>query len=394
MFSAPLAALSVHHLGRKFSILFTIVPFLVSLCIVALADTVTGLIIGKGLGGVGVAFSLTVTPIYLGEIATDDIRGSFGLYMTVFQNIGILRIYLIGAYTDLWLSSLISALPLLLIVVFYRWIPESPYFLLMKNRKDEAIIALRKLRNCDDVDNELQQIQNMIEKTSNNNCFKEFVTEPYHRRSLFITTGVLSIAQFTGGYSLIFYAHMIFEKAGNVSYNMMSTTKAVMQLLTSIISAYVVDSVGRKPLLIISCMGSAIFMACEGIYFYLNDFGYNVDSIWWLPLFAMVMFNVSQEIGLTSISLALWSELFHPKIKSLAVCINKAYLSFLIFGVGKLFQIISDSLGNSVPFFFFSLVGLLGVIFTIYVVPETKGKSLDDIQHYLKHKCYRTENTI
>lgn len=394
IFCAPLITLCLNHLGRKTFTLIGIIPYLISLIIISMATTVPVLLVGRTIHGIGSAFVIMITPIYLGEIAPDEFRGTIGLCMTVFQNIGILRIYLIGMYLDLWLTSFISGLPLLLIIIMYRWLPESPYFLIMKHRTADSVKSLQKLRNREDVEIEKHKIETAFLENSDSNSFKEFAMEPCHRRGLFIALGLITFAQATGGYSFVFYGHLILQKAGNISYNMMSIIKAVLQLLTTIGAAYIVDNIGRKPLLIISCIGSAIFMACEGIYFYLYDFGYNVDGIWWLPLFSMVMFNVSQAIGLSSISLTIMSEIFHPKVKNLGVCICKLYISTLVFAVGKLFQILSDSLGNCIPFFIFSFVGVLGVIFVIYIVPETKGKSLDDIQYYLKHTMYREDNKI
>lgn len=387
--ATPLAALSIEYLGRRLSILITTIPYIVSWTMIALSNSVDELIIGRSISGVGIAFSFIVVPIYLGEIATDHIRGGIGLYMTVFTNCGILWMYCVGMIPELWMSSVLAIIPLLIVIAFYFWIPESPYYLISNNKKNEAKEVLQKLRNKQEVDEELKQIEVTVVENSNYNIFKEFVKDVSHRRSLGVCLGIITIAQCTGGIVLVMYAHLIFQRAGDISINTLSIIKAVLQLLTSICSAYVVDSIGRKPLLIISCLGSAIFMSCEGIYFYLHDYNYNVDAIWWLPLFAMVMFNMSQVVGLSSIPLAYFGEMFHPKVKSLSVCICKAYMSLLIVIVGKLFQILTDSLGNCAPFFLFATVGLLGVIFVIFFIPETKGKSLEEIQYYFKHNAFR-----
>lgn len=236
----------------------------------------------------------------------------------------------------------------------------------------------------------MKLIELAISENSKSSSVKELFTEANHRRALMICMGMFTFAQFTGSISFVFYVHLIFQKAGNnVSANTMSMIKAALQLVTSVGAAYVVDNVGRKPLLIISCIGSSIFMFCEGIYFYLLDYGYYVDNIWWLPLTAMILFNMSQLIGLLPISLSYVGELFHPNVKSLAVWISNTYFALTVVIVGKVFQILSDSLGNCVPFFFFAAMGAIGLIFVIFVVPETKGKSLEEIQYYMVHKVYR-----
>lgn len=359
----------------------------------SVASSVTELIIARGISGLGMALAYTVTPVYLGEISPDEIRGGIGICMNVVINIGTLWIYWVGIYPELWVASVACVIPAALIFVFYAWLPESPYFLMAHGKKEEARMSLNKLiQNKDNIEEELDKIESTIAVANNTDySLKLVLFEQHHRRALLISIGSFTISQLTGGVTFIFYAHLIFQKAGNVSPNTMSMIKATLQLITSIGAAYVVDNVGRKPLLIISCLGSAIFMFCEGLYFYLLDNEYNVDRIWWLPLVAMILFNISQVIGLQSITIMYLGELFHPQVKSVAVCISKAYLAFCVFAVGKLYQIMADNLGNSFPFFIFSAFGVLGVFFVIFSVPETKGRTLDDIQYYMKHKKYQED---
>lgn len=362
---------------------------------VSFATTPLELIIARAISGIGMAFTFTVTPVYLGEISPDNIRGGIGIGMNVILNIGTLWIYWIGTYPKLWVSSLASAIPITLMFVFYKWLPESPYYLVQNGKTEEAKKAICKLKNTSEKnEEELEKIESAIKSESKGSAFKEIFTEVSNRRALMICMGTFSFAQLTGGVTFIFYAHLIFKKAGDVDANMMSMIKASLQVITTIAAAYVVDNVGRKPLMLISSIGSAFFMACEGIYFYLLDYNYNVDSIWWLPLVAMILFNISQVIGLQSIALLYLGELFHPKVKPIAVCISKAYMALCITVVGKLFQIMSDNFGNCVPFFVFSTIGILGIFFVVFCIPETKGKSFEEIQYYMKHKTYENPITM
>lgn len=387
-FCTPFSALSIHYLGRKHTMAIAVIPVLISWIIIAFATTTTELIIARGICGIATSLTFTVSPVYLGEIAPDQWRGGIGLCISVIMNLGTLWIYYIGTLPDLWLSSLLSAFPLIIFIIFYKWLPESPYFLHERNRRDEAIVELKRLRNTDNVDDEIKKMDATAAEKTNQSAFMELIKEPAHRRALMISIGTFTFAQFTGGITFLLYAHLIFQKAGNVSANLMSMIKASLQLISSIGSAYVVDNVGKRPLLIISCIGSAFFMACEGIYFYMLDNKYDVEFLWWLPLAAMILFNISQAIGLTSISLVYLGELFHPNVKSIAVCISKAYLALSVFVVGKLFQVMTDAFGSFVPFFVFSVIGVIGVFFVVFCVPETKGRSFEEIQYYMKHKTY------
>lgn len=308
--------------------------------------------------------------------------------MTVINNIGILWIYSIGTEVQIWLSSLLSAIPLVVFLFLYPLLPESPYYLIMKGKTEEGKGILQKLRNEKNVDEEFGRIKDSITEINFKKCFKDICTVTRHRRAIFISIGCFLTGQLTGGITFVFYAHLIFKRAGDVSANTLSIIKAILQLISCVCSAYAVETTGKRPLLIISCVGSSLFMAAEGIYFYLHDNGYDVSSIWWLPLVAMILFNMCQVIGLQSIPLVLLGELFDPSVKPVAVCISKMSLSVGVLIVGKLFQILVDGFGNATPFFVFCVMGVLGLIFVVFCVPETRGKSLEDIQYYLEYNTY------
>lgn len=390
MFCTPLAALSVHVLGRKKALFISIIPFLLSWIGIAFARTSTELILARSISGLGMAFSYTVTPIYLGEIAPDEFRSSIGLFMTVVNNIGILWIYAIGTFVELWVSSLLCIAPIIIYLIFYKYVPESPYFLLKRKKNEEAKSILKKLRKGD-VEEEFSIMEKSVIEVSFKESCKELFTDIRHRRALMISVGTFFVSQFTGGIAFLFYAHLIFQRAGNLSPNTLSLIKAVLQVLTSIFSAYIVESTGKRPLLIISTIGSSVFMAAEGIYFYLHDNDFNVDAIWWLPLAGMILFNMFQVIGLQSVPLAFLGELFDPNIKYIAVCVSKTSLALFVFIVGQLFELLVNNFGNCAPFFTFCIIGLLSLIFIVLCVPETRGRSLEDIQYYLKHKTYERE---
>lgn len=200
------------------------------------------------------AFSYTVTPIYLGEIAPDNLRSCIGLSMTVVNNIGILFIYAIGTAVELWVSSLLCLVGPLTCLLFYNFLPESPHFLIKQKKYDESKETLKKLRSGN-IDEEFDQIRGSNQEIKVWDSVKSVLKEKRHRRALFISVGSFFIAQFTGGVTFIFYAHLIFQNAGSVSPNTLSLIKAVLQLFSSILSAYIVETTGKRLLLVLSCLG-------------------------------------------------------------------------------------------------------------------------------------------
>lgn len=389
-FFTPLSALSVHILGRRISLLLTSVPFIASWIIIAFARSAEVIIIARIISGLGQSMAYTITPIYLGEISPVELRSSIGLSMTVVNNMGMLWIYVIGVEVNIWISSILNLIPSVVFILFFMFVPETPHFLIKKENHGEGIAVLKRLRQGD-VETEYAILKQSVIHISLTESFKELYRERRHQRALLISTATHFISQFTGGITFMFFAHIIFQKAGSVSPNILSIIKQVLQLLSAILSVFIVGKTGNRLLLIISCVGSSVFMAAEAIYFYLHDNDFNVDDIWWLPLVAMILFNMFQMIGIQPIPIAFMGELFDSKVKPLAVCISKISLALSIFLVGEVFQLLMDNFGSSVPFFVFSVFGIIGVIFVYFCVPETRGRRLEEIQYYFKHNKYESK---
>lgn len=387
MITTPLAAASVHILGQKTSMAIMITPFLISWFMIAIATSPIELISARAVSGIGMAFCYTVVPIYLGEIAPINLRSMIGLSMTVVNNLGILWIYTIGPIVNLWVSSLSCSIPLLVFLFLYNFIPESPYDLMKKKQYEKAKMVLNEIRNQDTTD-EYAIMKTFVVKINLKESFKELRTNARHQRAIFICVGCFFMSQFTGGITFVFYTHLVFQRAGNVSPNTLAIIKATLQLISAILSTYVVERTGKRPLLMISCIGSTVFMGIEGLYFYLLDNKYNVEPIWWLPLVAMILFTMFQVIGLQSVPISFLGELFDSNIKHIGVCISRMSLSFSVFIVGKVFQVLVDNYGNAMPFFVFATMSFLALFFVIVFVPETRGRSLEEIQYYLKYRTY------
>lgn len=346
----------------------------------------------------------SATPMFLGEIASDSIRGSIGTLITVMAKLGILIAYAVGPYVSVKaLASILLVTPIIFICVF-MWLPESPYYLMGKKKEEEATKSLEWLRGHKDVKEELLKIDAaVIKANANKGTLKELFTKG-NRMALIIVLGLGAAQQLCGSQAVVAYSTQLFEEVGSgLDAKIAAIIMGVVQLITAGFSSYIVDSLGRRPLLLLSTTGAAICNIIVGVYFFLKDKqGIDTTGISWLPILAIMIFIVSYTIGLATVPFAILGEVFPTNIKALASGAYTVFASLIAFGVSKLYQIVNDheSLGTHVTFFSFGVFSFLFIFFVWFLVPETKGKSLDAILEELnstknkKKKYFKDEDKV
>ncbi|XP_044733581.1 facilitated trehalose transporter Tret1-like [Chrysoperla carnea] len=389
--------LTSNIVGRKLTMVVVTVPLLAGWLLIIIAKNVTVLYIARLIAGFGMGMSATAVPIYTGEIATDDLRSALSSSFQIMLASGPIIEYSIVPFMTVTNTAALSAiLPLVILLMIY-WMPESPYYLLMKNKEDEAKKVLSKLRGSTEVDNELSLMKKTVKyQMANRSTFIELFRRRNNRRGLFIMFGMYTIQASCGTVVILFYAHVIFEKIhfDKVSPNILALLMIILPCVSSCISTGLVEHIGKKPLLIVSLTLCFLCMLCIGLFFHFQSLSYDVMSISWLPAMCLIGFKFVHGLGIAGIPFIQLGELFSANIKVHAVCTCKCYLFILHFCSNKLFQILSDNLGFFVPFYIFAGFSLFGVVFTIFCVPETTGKSLHEIQLLLGAKYADDANAM
>lgn len=384
---APVASFTADYFGRKNAILIAIVPYLLSWIMVYYANTLPLLLLARFLVGFADGQHLTIIPMYLGEMAESDIRGRLGNLITVMADVGTLFMYCVGPFVSIKMMAIIGSIfPILTIITFFN-MPESPYYYLTKLDYLEASRSLKRLRGRDDVDDELLQLHQVVsEEMSKPSTWHELFTNKSNVKAMLIVVGLKSAQQLSGISAFLVYSELIFTDAdGYLSPAVSAIIFGAVQLASSAFSAIAVDYVGRKPLLITSCIGSAIALAAQGTYFYLQqETTYDMTHLSWVPITSMLVFIVMYCYGLGAIVFMMPSEMFPTNVKAKALCLMDIYFAFAAFVVMKLYGVVSSKCGEHVPFFCFCFFCLVSIVFIIYCVPETKGKTLDEIQIYLR----------
>lgn len=357
---------------------------LIGWILVGVAKSVPILYVARIFSGFTYGMIYSVTPMYLGEIASDAIRGSIGTLLTVMAKAGILYVYVIGPYVSFKLMAWLAMIPPILFLCTFIWCPESPYFLLGKSRDDAAYKSLSKFRGHKNVHDELKQMSIAVKKSQENRgTIKELFTAG-NRRSLIIILGLGAAQQLCGSQAVIAYSHRIFEEVGStLGASDASIVLGVIQLVTAAFSSSIVDRLGRRPLLLISTSGAAICNTIVGLYFLLDRY-IDVSGISWLPLTALMAFIVCYTIGLATVPFAIIGEVFPKNVKAIAGASFAIFSGSISFGVAKLFQIVSDDLGSDYTFLGFAIFTFFFFGFVYYRIPETKGKPLDVILEDMK----------
>jgi len=192
------------------------------------------------------------------------------------------------------------------------------------------------------------------------------------------------VQQLSGIQAVLQYAQTIFDQAnGNLEGKYLTMIVGVVQLFCSIVCMIIIDCSGRKLLLMISTIGSACSVAMVAIYFHLQYNHMDTSNITWLPATGVILFSVMFSVGLSPLTLTIGSEMFPTNVKALGNTLGSITINTTSFVVMTLYPIISANAGVHTSFWIFAACCLAGAVFTFFYVPETKGKTLEQIQKKL-----------
>ncbi|CAG9087445.1 unnamed protein product [Plutella xylostella] len=374
-------------LGRKTTMLLLILPFTLGWVLITFAQNVAMLMVGRFITGIaGGAFCVTA-PAYTSEIAQDSIRGSLGSYFQLMITVGILFAYAVGSYTSVFVFNILcGCIPLVFGAVFF-FMPESPKFLVVKGRNEEARDALIWLRGAEyDVDSELNELkQKQQDAIDSPVSFRSAITKKSAIKALVICYALMFFQQLSGINAVIFNTSQIFSSAGaSIEPSIASIIIGVIQVVATFTSSLIVDRLGRRILLLFSALVMCLCSTALGIFFFLSDaHGQDssiVQAISWLPLLSLSLFIVSFSLGFGPIPWMMAGELCMIDIKAFVGSTAGTFNWLLSFTVTSTFNSLNTAIGSGQVFWLFASIMVLAFLFIFFIVPETKGKSVDEIQ--------------
>ncbi|XP_044739954.1 facilitated trehalose transporter Tret1-like [Chrysoperla carnea] len=385
---AILGAFCADYFGRRSTLLMSGVPYLIGWILIAVARNVSTLMLIKFLVGVADGSVFTVLPMFVGEIAEDDIRGKLGNSMTVIMNLGALFLYSVAPWLTIRAMALIAMfIPVVFLITFW-WVPETPYYLLMVKKHDEAKKSLQRYRGLMNVDTEFEDMSNIVEcQMSQTSNWSDLIKNRAYFKGMVVMIGLNTIRMMSGIFAILVFAELIFSKAdGFFSGSISAIMFGVAQFSSNFLAMLLIDRVGRRPLLIISLIGCSIALIGQAVYFYIQVHSImDLEAYGWVPVTVLIIYITMYGVGLGAISLTMQGEMFPTNIKAKAMCIIDVFYGLVGFLVVQFYQPTAEFFGSHIPFIIFAISCIFGIFFTIFIVPETKGKSLEDIQNLLKN---------
>lgn len=373
-------------LGRKKVVLASSLVFIISAIGLSLSDGANQLIFWRLIVGFAIGISSTTAPLYIAELSPRSIRGGLVTINQLFITIGILASYLIGLVfvdTQSWrIMFAIAMIPAAIQFIVMCFFPESPRYLTNIGDKTKALSILKRFRGTEeDAALEIAHIEKMMRRRKPH--WKELLSKSI-RPALLAGVGVTFIQQITGINTIIYYAPTIFKFAGYHSDQaalLATTWVGVVNVLMTFVAIYLLDKIGRKPLLLFGLGGMVLALIVLGIIFFqtAND---AIVSI--ICLASLFLYISCFAFSLGPIGWLLNSEIYplHIRGKAMGVAISANWISNFIVTVTFLNLILL--LGKSGTFWLYGLIGFLGLIFIWRRVPETKAKSLEEIEEFWK----------
>lgn len=344
---------------------------------------------GRYLCGLAGGCYTYVLQIYVGEIASKEIRGKLLSMFNLTVNLGVLFTFIIGNYTSfLVLNIFCGSVPVLYTIAF-QFLPESPVYLITKGKDSEAIQSFMILRGKSyDFQFEVQTIKKQHEALqAEKKSFSEVFKTKSTKKAFVIIMFLFLFFQSSGNIAILSYTSVIFVKAGiGIDTDISTITVAVVQVIASIVTFILVDRFGRKKLLCISSIFNCLSLIGIGSFFLLQELGKNVNNLGWLPITSLCIFVGSFGTGTAPVTFILLGELFIQDAKTYVAPIGLFLSSIMSALVGFTFPLLTEAIGSGPTFFMFSAFCAIALVFCLYFVPETKGKTTMEIQEIL-NKC-------
>ncbi|XP_031261592.1 sugar transporter ERD6-like 5 [Pistacia vera] len=336
--------------------------------------------LGRFVEGCGVGILSYVVPVYLAEITPKNFRGAFVAIHQFMVSIGLALTYFIGAVVSWRTLALIGIIPCLTQLLGLLIIPGSPRWLAQNGRVKECEVAIQRLRGKNaDISEEAAEIEEFTES------LKELpegrildLFQQIYARSLTIGVGLMLLQQFGGANGIVFYASSIFDAAG-FSASIGSTLMAVIQIPTAVLGIILMDRAGRRPLLMISAVGTCLGCLLAGVSFSLQDHQLWKEGTPALVFVGIMVYNGSFGLGLAGIPWLIMSEIFPINMKGSAGSVVSLVNWFSSWIITYIFNLLMNW-SSSGTFYIFSSISTLTILFVAKLVPETKEQTLEEIQ--------------
>lgn len=381
------------RLGRRRVVFVIAIVYIVGALILALAPSMPVLVIGRLVIGLAVGGSTAIVPVYLSEMAPTEQRGSLSSLNQLMITIGILSSYLINyAFTPIegwrWMLGL-AVVPSLILLIGVAFMPESPRWLL-EHRSEKAARDVMKLTFKDsEIDKEIadmKEINSISESTWN------VLKSPWLRPTLIIGCIFALLQQIIGINAIIYYAPSIFSKAGLGDATSILGTVGIgtVNVIITIVAIMIIDKIDRKRLLVIGNIGMVASLLIMAVLIWTIG----IQSSAWIIVACLTLFIIFFGFTWGPVLWVMLPELFPMRARGAATGAAALVLSIGSLLVAQFFPILTEVLPVEQVFLIFAVIGICALIFVIKYLPETRGRSLEEIETDLRSRTNATDANI
>ena len=389
-------------LGRKLTMVISAVLFSTSALGCAISADFTQLVIYRIIGGVGIGVVSIVSPLYISEVSVAQYRGRLVSLYQLAVTVGFLGAYLVNYQllgyaqsgsqlsidwlnkifvTEVWRGMLgMEMLPAVLFFIIIFFIPESPRWLIVKGKEEKAVNILEKIYNSvSEATSQLNETKSVL--TSETKSEWVLLMKPGIFKAVIIGVCIAILGQFMGVNAVLYYGPSIFENAGlsggdSLFYQVLV---GLVNTLTTVLALVIIDKVGRKKLVYYGVSGMVFSLLLIGAYFLFGE-SLGVSSLFLLIFFLFYVFCCA--VSICAVVFVLLSEMYPTKVRGLAMSIAGFALWIGTYLIGQLTPWMLQNLTPAGTFFLFAVMCVPYMLIVWKLVPETTGKSLEEIERY------------
>ncbi|CAK1552855.1 unnamed protein product [Leptosia nina] len=380
------------NIGRRRTLIFTEVPLIVGWIMISFAQNVIMIYIGRLLVGFGSGMVGAPARVYTCEVSQPHLRGMLGAMASVGVSTGVLIQYVIGSATSWNILAGVSAIVPIVSLLGMLALPETPNYLLTQDKPEKAEKSLSKLRGSTcNLNEEIQKMisfkeKNHVEPLRTPREIIKALLAPSALKPFGILALYFFIYQWCGVNTITFYAVEVFEASGaSLDKYSLTISMGVLRVIFTVVGCILCRRCGRRPLTFVSSLGCGTSMVVLSVYLYYVQYWKENNlppQYSWIPVASIYLFMVFCTLGFLIVPWIMIGEVYPTQVRGIIGGMTTCIAHLSIFTVVKTFPYLKHSLNDYGTFGLYGGLSLCGTAFFYFFLPETKGKSLQEIEDY------------
>jgi len=376
--------------GRRPVLILAAIIFIVGALLAALTPNAAILIVARFVLGLAVGTASLLVPLYIAEMAPADVRGALVNFNQLMITVGILVSYLVGyalasAQGWRWMLGL-AVVPAAMLGLGMLFLPETPRYLVSRHLPERARAVLRSIRSETSVEGELNEIIAVEEQERRESRGWDELLQPWVRPMLLVGVGLAVFSQITGINTIIYFAPSTFQATGfGASASILATAGVgVVLVVGTILAIMVIDRLGRRSMLLIAFAGMGVSLGLMGLAYLLPNLS---GVVGWLAIACVTVYIAFFSFGLGAVIWVVVSEIYPLTVRGSGMAMATTGHWVANFVVSLTYLSLIQAIGETFTLWLYAVMCVGAFLFCYFLVPETKGRSLEEIEEDLREKA-------